>query len=196
MGKNSGKAPVRGNNASRGNQGIAKPSAAKSALAASIAAARKQKPVTASTSSAAGTAALNFHLQVLNDEGIESDESLVETLRDLVSEVVCNAPGGRIKLPELGGSVRALANKRCLQASLGVDVNKQVTSRFGGWEAFVQRHAPMEFVVLDGKLCKRVSLPVTAPEEFSIRSGSAAPVSFAPASSRDVNALTLDKVAL
>ena len=59
-----------------------------------------------------------------------TNETLIELVRVVVQEA-----GGKIPLTELGGSVRALAAKRCLQAKFeGQEIHKKVKSK-GGWES-------------------------------------------------------------
>ena len=170
-----------------------------SALAAAIAASRRTQHSSSagsSSSSIPGRAtggqapahSLSLHLAQLNDEKEEEDASTNETLIELVRAVVQEA-SGKIPLTELGGSVRALAAKRCLQAKFeGQEIHKKVKSK-GGWESFVRAHAPDEFVVLSGCLCKRVSLPEPVVPAFTFEK--------MPAPRRsDVNGLSLDAVGL
>jgi hypothetical protein len=141
-----------------------------SALAMAIAAARqgasqpRQGPSGASSSSA-GANSLNLHLAELNQSALEHEALTTETLLELVRDAVSEA-GGRIHLTELGGNVRVLAAKRCLQSKFdGEDIQKRVKAR-GGWEKFVSDHAPEEFAVVQGALCKRLSLPEPAVAAF------------------------------
>ena len=167
---------------SKGSGAIAKPP---SALGAAIAAARKQQPKSVSSAASSSiSSTLSLHLSTINDAAVEGDAMTVDTLLDLV-RVVVQESGGRIPLTELGGNVRALAARRCLQAKFdGMEIHKSVKAK-GGWENFVREHASAEFVVLGTELCKRVSLPAVVEPTFAPRSTSKA------ATSSDVNALSL-----
>jgi hypothetical protein len=164
-----------------------------SALAIAIAAARQgaSQPRQGSGSvgsSSTTTTNLNLHLAELNQSALAHDVETTETLLNLVREAVSQA-GGRINLTELGGSVRVLAAKRCLQAKFeGEDIQKKAKA-CGGWERFVHDHAPEEFVVVQGTVCKRQPLPEPATSTFEFEK--------MPAPRKaEVESLTLDAVGL
>ena len=89
-------------------------------------------------------------------------------------------------LSELGDKVRPLAVRRGFHTAL-----KQVRDKFGGWEVFLRTHAAGEFSVVQG-MVQQIATDSTPMDEAATATARLAE----PATSRDVNALTLDGTTL
>ena len=173
--------PIKGG---RGRGAIAKAShnSSGSALGAAIAQARTKLQTTS------GAAGGNLLLARLSESVHAEEETTVEQILGIVRE--CFAGVGSLALTELGDKVRMLANRRGLHG-----LHKQVKDKWGGWEAFVQANAAAHYSILHGVVHARPSpgeLEVASlPAEMAVQSRTAE-----PATSRDVNALSLEGAAL
>ena len=179
-------APVPHNHG-RGRGGIVKNShnSSSGALASAIAAARRGLGSSAPASSSSGS---NLHLAHLSESAHAEEEATTEQILDFVRETAPSWQGQKLTLSELGDKVRPLAVRRGFHTAL-----KQVRDKFGGWEVFLRTHAAGEFSVVQG-MVQQIATDSTPMDEAAAATATARLAE--PATSRDVNALSLDGTTL
>jgi hypothetical protein len=155
-----------------GRQGVAKQQ--RSALAASIAGARKSQQHSTETM-------LGLHLSTELNEKAATAEEILGLVRECVNEA-----GGQLRLCDLGSEVRRLSMSRCLNNSAG-PLHKQIKSTWGSWEVFVRQQAADEFLIIDDTLRARA-----APMVDDLVQDDHSQSRRSPAASEDVNSLALE----